>query len=170
MKKSNVRVCLSVCFILADMHACVFIHNAAAAVAACSSAFFYIRKVFGVFLKLFHSEEIHQVGRGKTTEEQRSIESVVHIRGNNGCWIIESFLSHQLFVPGLMGFFSKRQHEREGKEFSLFFEVKKKKKKTWKEPPASACLKILEWLLLWIWVITMFEWINFDCIIYSEKQ
>lgn len=63
-----VRVSLSACFILADMHVCVFIHNAVSTVAASSYAFIYILKVFGVFLKLFHSEEIHQVGRGKTTE------------------------------------------------------------------------------------------------------
>lgn len=74
-------VCLFVCSIVVGMHACVFIHNA---VVACC-AFIYNLKVFRVFPKLNHSEEIHQTSRGETTEEQRSIESVVHIRGNNGC-------------------------------------------------------------------------------------
>lgn len=64
---------------------CVFIYNTLTTVAASSYAVIYILKVFGVFLKLFHSEKIHQVGRGKTTEEQSSIESAVHIRRNNGC-------------------------------------------------------------------------------------
>lgn len=100
----------------------MFTHNAVTTAAACGYAFIYILKVFGVLLKLFRIEEIHQeVGRGKTTEEHRSIESVVHIRGNNGCWIIESFLSHQPFVPGLMGFYSKREWVREGKKFTFLY-------------------------------------------------
>lgn len=81
----SVCASLSACFILADMHVCMFIHNAVTTVAASSCVFIYTLKVFGVLLKLFHSEEIHQAGAGKTTEEQRSIESAMHIRGNNGC-------------------------------------------------------------------------------------
>lgn len=50
-----------------------------------SVAFIYIRVVFGESLKLFLSEGIHQDGRGKTAEEQKSIGSTVHIRGNNSC-------------------------------------------------------------------------------------
>lgn len=48
---------------------CVFIHNAATI--ACSYAFIYILRVFGVFLKLSHSEEIHQAGAGKTQQRSR---------------------------------------------------------------------------------------------------
>lgn len=72
----HLSVCLSLfaCFILADIHVCVFIHNAVTTVAASSYAFISILKVFRVFLNLFHSVEIHQAGSGKTTEEQRSIE------------------------------------------------------------------------------------------------
>lgn len=69
----SLRVSLSACFILADMHVCVcvFIHNAATTAAACSYAFIYILRVFGVFLKLSHSEEIHQAGAGKTQQRSR---------------------------------------------------------------------------------------------------
>lgn len=78
-------VSLSACFSLADMHVCVFIHKAATMAIASSFVFIYIGKSLGVVLKLFHSEEIHQAGVRKTTKEQRSIESSVHIRENNGC-------------------------------------------------------------------------------------
>lgn len=64
---------LSACFILADMYVRMLIHNSVTTVAAPSCAFIYTQKGFGAFLKLFHREEIHQAG--KTTEEQRSIES-----------------------------------------------------------------------------------------------
>lgn len=113
-------VCVSAPFILADTHMCVFIHNVVVAIAASSHAFIYIPEVLGVFLKLLHREEIHQDGGGKTTEEQESIESTVR-GGNNSSWIIESFLCHQPFVPGLMGFFSKRQCEREAKGIYFLF-------------------------------------------------
>lgn len=105
--------------IFADTHVSVLIHNAVTTANAPSYVFIL---VLGVFLKLLHSEGIHQ--GGTTTGEQRSIESALHIRGNNGCWIIESFLSHQPFVLGLMGFFSKRPCERrEGIYFRVFFFV-----------------------------------------------
>lgn len=103
----SVCLSLSACFSLADMHGCVFIHKAATIAIASSFVFIYISKSLDVF-KLFHSEEIHQAGVRNTTKEQRSIESSVHIRENNGCWIIEPFQSHRPFVPGLMGWFSTR--------------------------------------------------------------
>lgn len=59
----SVCVSLSACFIQADMHVCVFTHKAVTTVAAPSCVFIYTLKVFGVyFLKLSHSEEIHQAG------------------------------------------------------------------------------------------------------------
>lgn len=98
-------------------HERVCLYIAVAARTPSSYASFFILKAFGVFLKLAHSEVKRSIMlvRGKTTQEEGSNGSAVHIRGNNGCWIIESFLSHQPFVPGLMGFFSKRQSEMEKK-------------------------------------------------------
>lgn len=67
MSVLSVYVSLSACFFSVDMHACVFIHNAAAAAAAFGCVFIYIREGFGVFLKLLCGDEIHQGGAGKTT-------------------------------------------------------------------------------------------------------
>lgn len=58
--KSGACALICVCFLV---YAFLFLddmHNAVTTVAASSCVFIYIRKSLGVFMKLFHSEQMHQ--------------------------------------------------------------------------------------------------------------